>query len=439
MPASAASAATAAAASPAASLVGAPESHLRGLLQRTAERRARRAVAAARPDCSAAERAELLYAHARALRVCNDVPASASRLLEVLAAEPAHELAAYWLRVALAGSALPAPLAARIRLVLLDYSGTDAAGGVGEGAGSSAAGLPIQRGREAGADAAEGADAGAAGLLIPHAYIRKLFDAYAPSFDAHLTGVLHYDTPALLVGLALRAAAAVRGDIGSATPTRRAWRRCADLGCGTGLAAAALRPLCDALIGIDLSEGMLAQARAGGAYDALHAESVEGWLEGEAAGAAGAAIDGAAAASALSPLRLPADLLIAADVLVYVGDLRRLMTAAAAVLRLAAAGSSDGTADADSSLPLPLFAFSTETLEASAAATTGSAASAASFRLLPSGRCAHAREYVVRLAAEAGLAVLTTEHRRIRCNAGTDVFGDLYVCSIAERSDSRTR
>ena len=34
-----------------------------------------------------------------------------------------------------------------------------------------------------------------------------------------------------------------------------------DLGCGTGLAGAAFRPLVDWLVGVDLSAGMIAQAR----------------------------------------------------------------------------------------------------------------------------------------------------------------------------------
>jgi SAM-dependent methyltransferase len=47
------------------------------------------------------------------------------------------------------------------------------------------------------------------------------------------------------------------------------WRRCVDLGCGTGLMGPLLRPHCGQLCGVDLSAGMVGKARQRGCYDEL--------------------------------------------------------------------------------------------------------------------------------------------------------------------------
>ncbi len=67
---------------------------------------------------------------------------------------------------------------------------------------------------------------------MPQAYVRSLFDQYAPRFDAELTERLHYRAPALL----LEAVLAVR----AAASKPAFFKRAIDLGCGTGLGAAAL-------------------------------------------------------------------------------------------------------------------------------------------------------------------------------------------------------
>ena len=85
-----------------------------------------------------------------------------------------------------------------------------------------------------------------------------------------------------------------------------------DLGCGTGLAGVAFRDCVERLEGIDLSPGMVAEARAKGIYDALHVGEVVAHLK--------AATD------------RQFDLILAADVLVYVGDLAPLFLEVARVL-----------------------------------------------------------------------------------------------------------
>jgi len=116
------------------------------------------------------------------------------------------------------------------------------------------------------------------------------------------------------------------------------------------------------------------------------------------------------------------DLVLAADVLVYLGNLAPVF---ACVRSVAAPGA--------------LFAFSTEAdlLAEAADGTTASAApeaaageggrAQASFRLTGTGRCVHARSYVLALASETGFTVASVTRTAIRRNAGADVFGDIFV------------
>ena len=88
---------------------------------------------------------------------------------------------------------------------------------------------------------------------MPAAYVRTLFDQYAPRFDAALTEGLAYRGPALLRDAIETACAAAR------RPMR--FPDMLDLGCGTGLAGAAFRPFVRRLTGVDLSDRMVAVAR----------------------------------------------------------------------------------------------------------------------------------------------------------------------------------
>jgi predicted TPR repeat methyltransferase len=138
---------------------------------------------------------------------------------------------------------------------------------------------------------AERADAG---------YVRTLFDQFAADYDTRMRGRLGYAAPAILRDLAgYLIDPGERFDV-------------LDLGCGTGLSGIAFKPIAKRLVGIDLSPRMLEQARALKIYDALVAGDVEA-LPDEARG--------------------PFDMAIAADVLVYLGDLNALFAAVRARLR----------------------------------------------------------------------------------------------------------
>src|SRR5581483_5226328 len=132
-------------------------------------------------------------------------------------------------------------------------------------------------------------------------YVRRLFDQHAPEFDAALVGRLDYRGPELLLA-ALRPPQGRRFRLGSVL----------DLGCGTGLAGAAFRPFCDWLAGVDISAGMIEQARAKGLYDRLAVADLLEFLTGERGA--------------------QHHLVLAADVLVYCSDLAPIAKAAACVL-----------------------------------------------------------------------------------------------------------
>jgi predicted TPR repeat methyltransferase len=128
---------------------------------------------------------------------------------------------------------------------------------------------------------------------MPEAYVRALFDQYAPKFEKALVDDLGYRGPALLFKAVLAARQAVRKPA--------FFRRAIDLGCGTGLAAAAFAKEVDHFIGIDLSPRMIDKARATGLYAELEvADMVQGLRDKPDAGA---------------------DLVLAADAMVYLSDL----------------------------------------------------------------------------------------------------------------------
>jgi predicted TPR repeat methyltransferase len=139
---------------------------------------------------------------------------------------------------------------------------------------------------------------------MPQAYVRALFDQYAPRFETALVDDLDYRGPALLFKAVLAARHAVRKPA--------FFRRAIDLGCGTGLAASAFAREVDHFTGIDLSPRMIEKARSTGLYAEL---AVADMLEG---------LRGRPDAST--------ELVLAADAMVYVADLASLLCEAKRVL-----------------------------------------------------------------------------------------------------------
>ena len=143
--------------------------------------------------------------------------------------------------------------------------------------------------------------AGDATPAMTATYVRRLFDQHAPDFDESLVGRLDYRGPAVL----LEALAAVNG-----RPLK--FGSVLDLGCGIGLAGVVFRPYCSQLTGMDLSAGMIEQARGKGVYDRLAVGDLSEFLAAEQG--------------------TRHDLVLAADVFVYCGDLAPICAAVARVL-----------------------------------------------------------------------------------------------------------
>jgi predicted TPR repeat methyltransferase len=185
----------------------------------------------------------------------------------------------------------------------------------------------------------------------PAGYVQALFDGYAPAFDAQLVALLKYQAPQLLAqGLA---------------KLDRRFSRALDLGCGTGLCGPLVKPFTDRLEGVDLSDGMLRSARALGVYDSLEQAEIAAFLRSA---------------------QPPYDLVLAADVFVYVGALEPVF---ADVARCMPAGG--------------VFCFSVEEAREGGPPV-----------LQPSLRYAHSESYVRELAARHGFEVATSLRAPIR-------------------------
>jgi predicted TPR repeat methyltransferase len=139
---------------------------------------------------------------------------------------------------------------------------------------------------------------------MPRGYVQALFDQYAPRFEDALLDDLNYRAPQLL----FKAVVAVR--VAARKPAF--FKRAIDLGCGTGLGAAAFAKEVDHFIGIDLSPGMIEEARATGLYEQLEVEDMVTGLSGKADASA--------------------DLVLAADAFCYVPELAPVLAEVRRVL-----------------------------------------------------------------------------------------------------------
>ena len=204
---------------------------------------------------------------------------------------------------------------------------------------------------------------------MPQGYLQTLFDQYARRFESAL-GDLGYRGPELLFKAVLSVRAAARKPA--------FFKRAIDLGCGTGLAAAAFAKEVDHFIGIDLSPRMIEKARLTGCYAELEVIDMVQGLRVKPDGSA--------------------DLILAADAMIYVADLAPVLAESRRVL---AAGG--------------LFAFTTET-------------HAGEGVILGEGlRYAHAAAHVRASVEAAGLTLSLLEDRSARTEDNIPVPGLVAV------------
>lgn len=210
----------------------------------------------------------------------------------------------------------------------------------------------------------------------PSEYVAQLFDDYADRFDTALVENLAYRVPELLADM-----------IAAAAGPEARFARTVDLGCGTGLFGARIRQATSWLEGYDLSEGMLAKAEAKGLYDRLDRADIRfGLPDGDARSA---------------------DLVAAADVFAYFGDLEPVIALCG---RLTAANG--------------LLAFSLEAGE-----------DGVDWRLQPSLRYCHGEAYVRRVLDAHGFGVVAMTRAAIRTDGPETITGLIVV---ARRSAAAT-
>lgn len=133
----------------------------------------------------------------------------------------------------------------------------------------------------------------------PPEYLSHLFDQYALYYDKHLKEHLQYQVPKEILE-----------SLKTNTEIENAHWNILDLGCGTGLSGILLQPFAKKLIGIDISENMLDLAEQKNIYTQLEKADISTYLA-QATGF---------------------DLIVAADVFSYHGELEVLFKEAARVL-----------------------------------------------------------------------------------------------------------
>ncbi len=209
---------------------------------------------------------------------------------------------------------------------------------------------------------------GEAPSQAPEAYVAMLFDQHAEVFDGILVDQLGYAVP-----MTTRERIQAR-NLGP-------FDRMLDLGCGTGLAAVALEDMCGHLTGADLAETMVEVSDEKDLYDDLYVAEATSFL-------LAAAEEGETW-----------DLIVATDVLPYIGDAAPFFGAAAG--RLTSKG---------------VLAVSTETLPD----LTG-------WKVTPYHRYAHSRTYIETEAAKAGLSLIEVTDIVVRHEEGAPMPGHLYL------------
>lgn len=205
----------------------------------------------------------------------------------------------------------------------------------------------------------------------PDAYVATLFDQHAEMFDTILVDQLGYDVPLQLREMLLELDEEFQVE------------RMLDLGCGTGLSADALDGMANHKTGVDISENMIEVAFEKGDYDALFVGEAVRFLE--------------------TTEEDTWDLIVATDVLPYMGELDRFFAGVAEHLEIGG-----------------YFGFSSETQPDERFAGRD-------FMVGDFQRFAHAQSYVRALLAEHGMDCIRCTDITVRSEQGSPVPGHLYI------------
>jgi predicted TPR repeat methyltransferase len=200
----------------------------------------------------------------------------------------------------------------------------------------------------------------------PTQYVRELFDQHANRFEHDLVEKLDYRIPTLL-----------RRSLNSVLKGDGRFQNVIDLGCGTGLSGVEFSAISDRLIGIDVSPKMLEEAKRKQIYDVHHAGDMIQFL---------------------NDTDEKFDLFIAADVLVYIGDLKPVFTA---IQNCSSSGA--------------YFAFSTESSRGE------------NYILRKTRRYAHSVSYIESLAKKHDFVAEICSSEGIRKEQGQWILGNLFI------------
>ncbi|BCL60743.1 hypothetical protein DGMP_14360 [Desulfomarina profundi] len=213
---------------------------------------------------------------------------------------------------------------------------------------------------------------------IPDQYVEEIFNEYSDTFEKHLLEDLQYSVPDKL-----------KSAFKTLNYPVKYFSKCLDLGCGTGLAGTVFADLCDTLTGIDISEKMVEKAQSKNIYDRLEVCEITRYLQEENA---------------------VFDLIIAADVLTYMGDLGPVMKAISTV-----------------STERTLFCFSIENSDKPG------------YHLGQTGRFLHAPKYIMETARESGWKPIKWISTTLRKEGESWVNGTLYFLNrnTEEQSDKQ--
>jgi len=217
-------------------------------------------------------------------------------------------------------------------------------------------------------NALEGSTAGS----TPAEYVRELFDNYADNFESHLVEKLGYHIPEKLLEVIINSVG------------KRKNLSALDLGCGTGLMGIMLEDYCSHLAGVDLAPKMIEHARDKNIYDELAVGDVLEFMQKKESARY--------------------DIIVAADVFNYIGELDAIFNEAKRLL------SSDG-----------VFSFSVEAADND---------SAANYQLNETVRYSHAKKYLQQLQLKYGFKEREFVREHMRNNHGKPVYGFMCVYSL---------
>ena len=209
------------------------------------------------------------------------------------------------------------------------------------------------------------------------------FDRFADTFEGTLVSRLKYEAPQILAGLIQ--------DFCASTTDK--WD-VLDLGCGTGLVASAIHPFTRQLVGVDLSAKMLTKARERNLYQRLEHSDLFSMMKDEPS--------------------LSYDVIVAADVFVYIGKLDGIVQEGARLLRRGG-----------------VFAFCVEAME-SLSVFGSSTTNDREYVLNTTGRYAHSSTYLHKLARTHGFVISSLACNRIRFEVSKPVDGHYAIFRRAD-------